>query len=285
MRSAIDSQSGGDGVLVLLLILESFGRSASVDFYHSAEYKLEALYRNISRHANIKVRRFSSIPSKGSTVSTELEYLCDLSVDSYRKLLFYKVDSPVAKDSSFLEKCIPRLLAKKGFDSFYFHAGNLDFLGRKYIHPLVGFDELKTAFTFSCDKDIALFCVGDWFDILMQCAQFPFCAPPDSTVYSLAISEINNSASDNLFGVLTTIDTHGPYRSAWLGKSDVYIYNQKVDNAVSGLSKFLIKLRNSVGSRELKVFLASDHPPALSVDIKCDTPCERFNFLHEISFD
>ena len=116
--SGYNTNSSKSRKIVFLLVTESLGRIDGVEILEKLK---KELFSNIESKINdlnnieYEIKEIPNIISKGGTLRTEMEFLCDFSSYQYRKILdkFNKMSKEEFKD------CIPNIYKKKGFKTIY----------------------------------------------------------------------------------------------------------------------------------------------------------------------
>lgn len=115
---------------LIIILLESFRADLSGS-YDPNKNKNTPWFDRIANQ-NILARTHYS--NTTHTVSAEMNIWCGI----FDKINYKKI--AYLDDEEYLFKCLPEILAAKGYHSFYFHGNKGDFYNRNMFIPKVGFD-------------------------------------------------------------------------------------------------------------------------------------------------
>ncbi len=200
---------------------------------------LGSLLRQKLRDEDISHKYFPAYASGANTIASEKEYLCGYYVSYYKST-----------------KCIPNVLANKGWNSYYYHANDLYFYKRKGIMPKIGFMKLISAKESTVNP----------IEFLQICIRRRFCAPADSTIVRELIGNILLEPDANSFHFFMTIDTHGPHPRAIGEKSSSYpiSYLASLDKATDLIMNSISELFEDNLGLNIKVLVTADHPSIIA---------------------
>jgi len=237
----------GQGKLIILIVMESFGWQSSKATNAFILKNIEsAIYHTSSAAHGYSSLKLENDYSLGGTLAAELRYLCNLR--SEKSFDTYKYWS---QGGSIAAQCIPKLIVSNGGTSWYIHDGGKRFYRRNIIMPLIGFTDLNFQ------------SFGSPFETLSRCFSLPFCGS-DKNSYDKALNIIfhhgNLPATSDLFIHIMTIDSHSPYTGQY---SVELAYKEQVSSAAELLSGFLNAVMNLRQSEPTVILIAPDHPAPL----------------------
>jgi len=153
----------------------------------------------------------------------------------------------ILSDNKAADRCLPRILAQRGYSTHYFQAANLQFMSKGTVMPFIGFEEVKGKESFPLPQDYYF----DW-------------GPDDKDFFEQSLSWLRdiNKQEAPWFATLLTVGTHHPYaikdhavdREASQG-SEKYAAVLAADIAVT---KLIEGLQSSGLSENTLVLITSD---------------------------
>lgn len=235
---------------VIVLVVESF--RASLTGYYGENKGLTPYFDSIAKN-NLVARNFYA--NSNYTVKSETSIYCGV-FDLNAKLSVAEYGIPIGYE------CLPRILSKEGYDTYYFHGFESKFYNRAFYHKQMGFESLY----FHADQESAK----------KDGRNYIGWGVSDEDIFDIMLSRLEaRKANDRPFfaGVLT-LSSHYPFDYEWpiqvphshelgvgnLHEERVYLnYQNAIAYADYSLGKFWSRFEESSFYDNTIVVITGDH--------------------------
>lgn len=232
---------------ILLIVMESV-RAFETGLLDS-NYNFSPNLNKIATQSTSAINFYSN---NRTTVQAEESILCST--------LDFASNSPYAvKQGAYNGDCIPKILTRKGYDTFWYHGNTIDFFNRRTFHPSLGFTNLYSKENF----------LSDGYNIKNDIGW----GVPDQITFDKMLNDMilhTKNSNKPFFTELLTLTNHQPFLWDYKNidfpevlqkKSKVIYENYKkgIYYTDDALGKFWDKFNKSSLAENTIVIITADH--------------------------
>lgn len=248
---------------VIIIVLESF-RSYELTGELSVGKNLELIAEHSINFTN-------AYSTARATIKSEQAILCS-SIDANLRMPYS------IKNGIYKGKCLPKILEKKGYETYWFHGNTKEFYNRTEFHPSIGFNKL-----YSKEELIA-----NGYDKKQDIGW----GIPDSYLYEFALNKLKNSKKP-FFAEILTVSSHQPFdwnygefnfpkRIDYEGDDIYKNYQKSLYFSDDALGNFWHSFLNSPLKNNTIIVFTGDHGVPFYPQDNTLNEIEKFNILFKV---